>query len=426
MERKTGTTSTGKRPAILFWWLLLCLTRGMVVVMPLAVLVVMFNRMGMSSTAAALYTSLLLLPLALRPLSTVWLRAVGGVRWWIVLSLMVFAVAMYGAAVCLEPSSDLLPLWLCLVLMSLAGGVFEAAAALWEREVLWQWNFSALKTLVPGMLLAVLLGMGVMLVVAGNMEVLSRKVEDSWSLALKAGAVIVLGLMLMVWWAVRNVPEPGRVALAQAWPQRKKELLAWWKAGARRWVFVVFVLLFPMHKFFLWKGALLFLIDRGSIGGLMLSPQEVAFSLCTVATMLAMAGYVLGMGCVSRGGLRKWGWWMALAFTVPDAVYVFLAYVMPENLWMVTLGLSVELCCCGFGLAAFTYYIVYGHEEECPQVHLDLCWTLIVVSMVLTGIFTGMMQDYLGYRRFFVVVMLLAVLALAAFAWMTRRESKAG
>ena len=68
MARNTEMTSRLDASSYL-WWALLCFARGLVIVVPMAVLVVMFNRMGMSNTKAMLVSSLLLLPLALRPLA---------------------------------------------------------------------------------------------------------------------------------------------------------------------------------------------------------------------------------------------------------------------------------------------------------------------------------------------------------------------
>jgi PAT family beta-lactamase induction signal transducer AmpG len=116
--------------------------------------------------------------------------------------------------------------------------------------------------------------------------------------------------------------------------------------------------------------------------------------------------------------------WMALAFTVPDALYVYLAYDMPDELWRITMILSVEQWCCGLGMAAFLYYIMYGKDATCPRAHLDACWSLSMLSIILTGLFTGAIQDYLGYRRFFVMVALLAIISLATLGWLVVKREK--
>lgn len=429
MVRNTETTTGHEDFPTRLWWPLLCFARGLVIVVPLAVLVVMLNRLGMSNAMATLVTSLLLLPLASRPLATVVTAALGREKGWMVASLMVFALSLYFSSLYLSTALDDPMLWLCLVLMALAGGVFEASAAAWAQQQpqLRQPDFTMLRSSVTAMLTAVVIGMGVVLLLAGNMEVVSRKVEVSWTLALQVGAAIVMGTLLLIWVVARYVPAHNRrISVSQAWRQRRGELGAWWKGDSQRWLFVLFVVLFPMHEFFLWKGALLFLVDRGSIGGLMLSPQEIAFSLCTVAMIFAIVGFVMGMGRVKRDGLRRWWWWMALAVAVPDVFYIYLAYAMPESLWLITLTLTVEQWCSGFGMAGYIYYIMYGDGKECPATHLDICWTLGMLSIIFSGILTGAIQDSLGYRRFFIMVMVLAVVALATLGWMVTKRKGVG
>ena len=424
MARNTEMTSRLDASSYL-WWALLCFARGLVLVVPLAVLVVMFNRMGMSNTKAMLVSSLLLLPLALRPLAMTMVKGNRSAKWWMMTSLLVYALMMFVASSHLSPALDNYVLWICLVVMSLAGGTFETAAAYCGQQMVRKENNGMFTTMILALLMAIVIGMGVMMLLAGNMEVVSRKIEESWSLALKVGAVMMLVIMLMVWMAARYMPDNAdESSLSPKWQTRKNEFVAWWTADRKRWVFGMFVVLFPMHEFFLWRGSLLFLIDRGSIGGLMLSPQEMGFAFCTVATALAMAGYDMGKGCIRRFGLRRCWWWMALAFTVPDALYVYLAYDMLDELWRITMILSVEQWCCGLGMAAFLYYIMYGKDTICSRAHLDACWSLSMLSIILTGLFTGAIQDYLGYRRFFVMVALLAIISLATLGWLVVKREK--
>ncbi len=424
MARNTEMTSRLDASSYL-WWALLCFARGLVIVVPMAVLVVMFNRMGMSNTKAMLVSSLLLLPLALRPLAMTMVKGNRSAKWWMMTSLLVYALMMFVASSHLSPALDNYVLWICLVVMSLVGGTFETAAAYCGQQIVRKENNGMLTTMILALLMAIVIGMGVMMLLAGNMEVVSRKIEESWSLALKVGAVMMLVIMLLVWMAARYMPDNAdESSLSPTWQTRKNEFVAWWTADRKRWVFGMFVVLFPMHEFFLWRGSLLFLIDRGSIGGLMLSPQEMGFAFCTVATALAMAGYDMGKGCIRRFGLKRCWWWMALAFTVPDALYVYLAYDMPDELWRITMILSVEQWCCGLGMAAFLYYIMYGKDTICSRAHLDACWSLSMLSIILTGLFTGAIQDYLGYRRFFVMVALLAIISLATLGWLVVKREK--
>ncbi len=67
---------------------------------------------------------------------------------------------------------------------------------------------------------------------------------------------------------------------------------------------------------------------------------------------------------------------------------------------------------------------MYGNGEVCEKVHLDICWSLVIASIIISGCFTGVMQDYLGYRRFFIAVMAMAIIALCIAGWMAIKRKE--
>ena len=154
--------------------------------------------------------------------------------------------------------------------------------------------------------------------------------------------------------------------------------------------------------------AALFLVDNESNGGLGLSPQEYGLVQGTVGVIGLTLGGILGGLCVSRDGLKRWLWPMVLAITLPDLVYIYMSYVLP-NLAIVNVCVFVEQFGYGFGFTAYMMYLIYYSRGEFKTSHYALCTTFMSLSMMLPGFFAGALQEAVGYRMFFIIVVISCV-----------------
>jgi len=154
---------------------------------------------------------------------------------------------------------------------------------------------------------------------------------------------------------------------------------------------------------------MLFMVDKGSFGGLSMGPQEVAFALGTVGAFAFILGGVVGKMAVVRGGLKAWLWPTAIAFTLPDLIYVYLSYVMPSDVIMISALAFVEQFFSGVGLSAYLLFIVYFSKGKDKKIHYDLCLSLSSFGVMVCGMLMGWLQDTLGYRHFFIMVVGLSV-----------------
>jgi len=198
-------------------------------------------------------------------------------------------------------------------------------------------------------------------------------------------------------------------------------LAGWWAMRQHRLLALMTVAL-SLHQWMLWRATLLFLIDPGSIGGLSLGPQGVGFALGTVGGLALIAGLVMGVGAVGRDGLEKWLWPMTLSLTLPDVLLLYLSYEMPSDLLMVSGCLLGENLLAGFGMAGMLYFLLDDAREDAGGVHADCCMAWLALSALVAGVGTGFMLDRIGYRRFFFLVVVAALMAVATMAWHTKKR----
>jgi PAT family beta-lactamase induction signal transducer AmpG len=96
---------------------------------------------------------------------------------------------------------------------------------------------------------------------------------------------------------------------------------------------------------------------------------------------------------------------MVACITIPDLVYVYLSYFNSASLWVVTTCVCIEQLGYGFGFTAYMLYLVYYAQGERQTAHYALCTGLMALGMMLPGMVSGWLQEAVGYRTFFLIVM---------------------
>ena len=169
---------------------------------------------------------------------------------------------------------------------------------------------------------------------------------------------------------------------------------------------VLFLLFYRLGESQLSKMAAPFLLDPVSKGGLGLSTTDVGFVYGTVGIIALVVGGILGGLVVSRNGLKKWLWIMLLSINIPDLVYVYLAYAQPSNIIIVYVCVAFEQFGYGFGFTAYMMYMIYVAVGEFKTSHFAIATGFMALGMMVPGMFSGIIQEAVGYKHFFIWVCL--------------------
>lgn len=176
------------------------------------------------------------------------------------------------------------------------------------------------------------------------------------------------------------------------------------------WITLGFVLLYRFGEAQLVKISAPFLMDSRIDGGLALTTGEVGFILGTVGTTCLLAGGILGSFAVARHGLRAWIWPMACAIHLPNLVYVYLAWVQPENMNLILGSIAIEQFGYGFGFAGFMLYLLwFVKESPMRTAHYALLTGFMSLGMMIPGMFSGWLQELMGYPNFFIWIVISTV-----------------
>ncbi|MGE5395429.1 MAG: MFS transporter [Candidatus Saccharibacteria bacterium] len=171
-------------------------------------------------------------------------------------------------------------------------------------------------------------------------------------------------------------------------------------------VILSFLLFYRFGEAQLVKMASPFMLDPRQAGGLGLTTGDVGLIYGTFGILALTAGGILGGLAAAKKGLRYWLWWMVLAINIPHMAYVYLAYAQPTNYLVISLCAAIEQFSYGFGFTAYMLYMIYISKGENKTAHFAIATGFMALGMMLPGMFSGWLQEIIGYRHFFVWVML--------------------
>lgn len=169
---------------------------------------------------------------------------------------------------------------------------------------------------------------------------------------------------------------------------------------------IAFLLLFRFAEAQLVKLASPFLLDAREIGGLALTTGEVGFVYGTVGVAALTVGGILGGVLAARHGLKYWLWPMVIAINIPNAVYVFLSLTTPESLLTVNICVAIEQFGYGFGFTAYLLYMIYVADGPHKTAHYAICTGFMALGMMIPGMFSGWVQEIVGYPKFFIWILI--------------------
>lgn len=178
------------------------------------------------------------------------------------------------------------------------------------------------------------------------------------------------------------------------------------------WVILSFLMFYRLGESQLVKMASPFMLDPRQLGGLGLTTGDVGLIYGTFGILALTAGGILGGLAAARKGFKYWLWWMVLAINIPHLAYVYMAYAQPTNYLVICLCAAVEQFSYGFGFTAYMLYMIFISEGEHKTAHFAIATGFMALGMMLPGMFSGWLQEIVGYKYFFVWIMLCMIPAM--------------
>ena len=401
---------------------------GLPYVVVMSVSVIMYKRLGISNTDIALYTSWLYLPWVIKPFWSPFVDILKTKRSWIIAMQLLIGAGLGGVALTL-PGDDFFKLSLAFLwLLAFSSATHDIAAdgfymlGLSKHDQTW---FVGIRSTFYR--LAMIAGQGLLIMLAGLME---RTMQSTAAGAtIQAGSSVEPGTALA--WSITFYIMAGMFVVFSAWhrfvlprPASDVPTIHDTYAGVMRdftqtfiaffqkpkiGLILAFLLLFRFSEAQLVKLAAPFMLDSPEVGGLALSTGQVGFAYGTIGVIMLTLGGLLGGFVAARHGLKHWIFWMVVAINLPNVVYVFLSTMHPESLLVINLAIGVEQFGYGFGFAAYMLYMLYISNGAHQTAHYAICTGFMALGMMIPGMFSGWLQELIGYQYFFIWVLVATV-----------------
>ena len=393
-----------------FWIPLLNFASGLPYAIIISVSVIMYKNLGISNEDIGVYTSLLYLPWVIKPLWSPLIELIGTKRKWFLSMQLLISIAflLVGLAI---PTNGFF-------MMSLA--IFWVAAFASASNDIATDGFYLLvlpedkQSFFIGIRstfyrLSMLAGNGLVVLFAGYLEHKYGDNTKAWSYTM-----IFVGLLMTFITAYNFIFTPkNEINVIEGKKETTHQnfgtiFISFFKKK-QIGLILAFVLVFRLGESQLLKMLSPFLLDGKELGGMGLDTEAVGIIYGTFGVAALTLGGILGGIAISRHGLTKWMFPMFLAMHLPIIGFILLAFFHPTSIYYIYAVVILEQFGYGFGFTAFMMYLIHVAEGESKTAHYALATGFMALGMMLPGMLSGFIQQYLGYQNFFIWVLLATI-----------------
>ena len=374
---------------------------------------IMYKNLGLSNTRIAAYTGAMYLAWVIKPLWSPFIDMFRTKKFFVLFTEFAIAIALGTMALSL-PLGGWLPLtvglfWITAFLSATqdiaADGVYINAMTAQQQSkyigvqgICWY----AGKILATGLLVSV----------TGYLHSEEKGLGLSWVHSWMI-VMVVLGitmLLLSIWHRIM-LPIGGRAAELNDSQKGIKHVIhefgdvfASYFRKKNILMMLLFVVFYRLAEGLLEKMGPLFLIDSPEAGGLGLDNVAVGNIMGSFGSVAFMLGALLGGVIAAKFGLKRSLMFLCVMLNVPDLAFVYLSYALPTNVPWITTVITLEMFGYGIGSVSLMLYMM---QQIAPgpykTAHYAISTGFMALTMMLTGMASGAIQDAVGYKTFFII-----------------------
>lgn len=397
----------------IFWISTLYFAMGVPFVTINAVSGIMYKDMGISDSKITFWTALIMLSWTLKPLWSPFLEIYKTKKFFVVFTQ--FAIGILFALIALSlPLHDFFRYSIALfAIIAFCGATHDIVTdgtyihflnnKEQARYIGWQGAFYNLAKIISS---------GILVYFAGVLEK-KNGVTHAW--------MIIMGIYALLFFALATyhyliLPKENRVKASDEKKTKENVRKELWEVITSFFTkpniiwSVLFIILYRFAEGFAIKIAPLFFKAPRASGGLGLSTSDIGIIYGTYGSAAFILGSVLAGYFISARGLKKSLIWLCCAFNIPFVVYALLAYYQPVDLLPVSIAIMIEYFGYGFGFVGLTLYMM---QQVAPgrhkTAHYAFASGIMNLGVMLPGMFSGMISDWIGYKMFFIWVLIATI-----------------
>jgi PAT family beta-lactamase induction signal transducer AmpG len=409
-------TSSATHPAL--WVPTLYFAEGLPFVMIATVSVLMYKSLGISDAKIAFFTTLVTWPWTLKPLWGPLLEMFKTKKYFVVATQFIGGIAFGLVALSLPIDGFFKYSLVLLAILAFNSATHDIAAdgvyvnVLSEKQqaqfVGWQgacYNIGKI------------MAQGGLVYVAGQLEQSVGPV-NAWMIVMGIFGAIMLLLSL---WHAKFLPSGGASTHVTSFTEAFGtfgEVVKTFFAKKNIWWGIAFIVLYRFAEGQAIKIVPLFFRAARDQGGLGLTTSEIGIIYGTFGAAAFIIGSILAGYFTAGRGLKKSLFILCCFFNIPFAAYTFLAVTQPSNFYIIGAAVVLEYFGYGFG---FVGLILYMMQQIAPgkykMAHYAFATAVMYLGFMIPSMASGYISDLLGYRNFFIWVMI-ATIPSFLITWM--------
>jgi PAT family beta-lactamase induction signal transducer AmpG len=377
----------------------------------------MFKNMGISDSKIAFWTSLIMLSWTLKPFWSPVLEMFKTKKHFVVATQFVTGLTFGLVALSLPLNNFFTYSIALLAVVAFSGathdiatdGVYlsELTSNLQAKYIGWQGAAYNLAKILAG---------GAFVFLAGQLEE-RYGVVHAWMVVMGTYGAIMIILAL---YHIKMLPSGGAANKVQSLHEGfqtlwevirtffQKKYIAW---------YIGFIILYRFAEGFAIKIAPLFFKAAVAEGGLGLTTSEIGIVYGVFGAAAFVLGSLLGGYFIAGRGLKRSLFILCCSFNIPFAVYAFLAMTQPDNLYIIGAAVVLEYFGYGFGFVGLMLFMM---QQVAPgkfkMAHYAFATGIMNLGFMIPSMLSGFMSDWLGYKLFFIWVLVATIPAFLA-AW---------
>ena len=406
-DLQTEKVESKKKVLPIAWVPTLYFAMGMPFVVLNMVCALMYKGMGVSDTQIAFWTSLIMLPWTLKPLWSPFLEIYKTKKFFVVLTQVLSGVMFALVAMALHLPDFFVITIALLAVVAISGATHDIAADGTYMSVLskdeqarwigWQGAFYNIAKIAAT---------GGLVYLAGVLKDMVG-VTKSWMIVMLAIGIlmIILGVYHYSMLPQDRQAVSKKRGLAETWHELWRVLTEFFKKKHIVY-YIFFIILYRFAEGFVMKIVPLFLKAPRAEQGLGLTEQQIGLCYGTFGAAAFVLGSILAGYYIAHRGLQKSLFSLAVVFNLPFVAYTLLAIYQPESLWLIGSGIVIEYFGYGFGFVGLTLFMMQQIAPgEHQMSHYAFASGIMNLGVMLPGMMSGAISDWLGYKMFFIFVL---------------------
>ena len=130
-----------------------------------------------------------------------------------------------------------------------------------------------------------------------------------------------------------------------------------------------------------------------------------------------IAGSLFGKAIITTKGLRTIVLPLSAVILLPNALYVLLSETQPTSLGVINVCIFIGQM--GLGLALVAYWMALKNISKALGNHTVYIFltSVLALAQMVPSMFSGALQEWLGYNNLFLIALACGVLSLVGCVW---------